>query len=284
MKASKHLVSGFLILSALGAAGCSQPIQPTAYSRVSESDAQADMDARLARTHEVRIQLDAIRKALKPVEALLKDLGKAVDLKVEERPGYALTGILDKLENAIREASRGLAQRQEDGSWVIERPSPMALLAGQQGACARSRVRVTGTQIDDGQNLVIAMSDCTHPEQFETLASVFARMNGDREIEISAASFTGLHSGTINLHPCKLVIDKNEFAQMSCDPMAIYSRDMAFMIERLEFNDSPLGVSGEIFATLEHWERGRLGSARARFEPNRPVEFRVCTRSSPCLE
>ena len=130
------------------------------------------------------------------------------------------------------------------------------------------------------------MSDCAHPEAFQSLAMVTVRANGDREVAISAASFEGYHSQSFKLDPCRFDVASTGHSQLSCDPMEIVSGDLTVAIDHLELSTDDAGVHGVASAQLSHASRGLLGSFYGSIEPGQPVALRVCTRrgQASCAE
>jgi hypothetical protein len=281
MKASKWYVPGVVLLSATCLVYCGKPLLQPSHSGVTEAQAQADLSVRLVKTQEVRAHINAVRDAIRPVESILHDLGKAIDLKVDQKPGTSVATILDRLERVLREAAKGFVATHGDGSWELDRPSPFADLPSRSG-CSGSRIRVSGQKIQDGEEITIAFSGCTRPSDYETLAVIDVRANGDREISLSASTFENIHHETINLDPCTLKVDGAGNTDFRCNPMTFVSNEQTINIDHLEFRTDAQGTHASAHARLAHAERGLLGTAFLSLEPNRPVDVRVCTKGESC--
>jgi hypothetical protein len=280
------LFGAILLTLSIGLVHCGPGALQQSSSGITEDGAQADLEQRLARTQEVRLQLDAIHRALAPIESALRDLGKLVDLrldglKLDDHPGGAFASLLSRLETAIQEGGNGLVQRGDDGSWVLERPTPAALLSGAQGACARSRVRVVGRKEDQTQRLTVSVSDCAAPDNFQTLATVSIGVNGDREVVISAASIDGFHYDTLKLDPCRLHVGAAGGSELSCSSFGVASGKVTVEFEQLSLRTDEQGTHASVIATLSHAERGWLGSASVVIEPHRKADVCVLTPSHP---
>jgi hypothetical protein len=286
MKPSTRRLIGFLILTSLASAaalsGCSRVQLPAAQSGTTEEEARKELEQRLLRSEEVSAHISEIRKALQPIEAAFRDMGKIVGVRLSGYPGGVLSGLLDRLDHALRNAGKGLVQKYPDGTWTIERPSPMALAPGQQGACARSRVRVEGAKQSGSDTITVSMSECETPNQFERLAMILVRTNGDREVEIYTAALEGRRAETINVEPCHLRVEPKGESTLTCAPMVLESGKFRTDIEHLDVAVDARNLRADIRATIYYNDVIR---ARISLDPQHLIDDRiVCSRGEPCFQ
>jgi hypothetical protein len=279
MKVSKWVPCVILASASLCLTYCGKPILQASHSQLSEQQAQADLELRLTKTEEVKAQIKGIRQALEPVEALLHDLGKAVHLKLNNDNG--ISKILDRLQGNLRESLKGMIEMRGDGSWVLERRSPLADLEKQESRCTYSRVRLEGKKIEGGEEITILASGCSSLE-LEPLAVVRAKADGNRDVTLTGALLEDVHHEAVNLEPCKLKLE-GKTTDFRCKPMKFVSGSSVLSVDKLEFSNGPNGTSSSIHAELDDPARGgHLALADLNLEPNRPASVRVCTRGEPC--
>lgn len=250
MKTSTRRFIGVLIFSSIALASCSRAKLPVARSGMTEAEAQTELEQRLLRSAEVRVHLDAIRKALEPIEAALRDVGKFVTVGGQAQSGDLLSKLMGRLEQSLRQAGKGVVQKRENGGWVIERPSPRAMEAGHQGSCARSRVRAENEKVDGTTKITVSMSSCESPETFQKLAVMVLQSNGDRSVDISLAAFAELQAETINLDPCKLHIEPKGDFELTCLPTNVRIGEASTMIEHLAIRGKAGTIQADLRATI----------------------------------
>jgi hypothetical protein len=255
---------------------------PVAQSTVSESQAQADVQYRLTKTQQVRAQFASIQEKIRPFGSVLRDLGKAVDVKVDRHPGSVLAGLMDRLSQVLQSAVSGMVETHADGTWVIEHPAPLSLSSGQPGACLHSHVRISGGKVPSGEQIVVAMSGCADPSAFETLATVVVGLDGSRLVTISSATFQNIQNPTVGFDPCTLSVGAAGDSELSCTPMTLVSGQESVELDRLELRSDSSGTHAAIHARLGDAEQGELGTIDLTIEPDAEPALRVCTRSAPC--
>lgn len=284
MKISTRHFVGLLLLSSIASSalvsGCSQGRLPEARSGVSEEEARKELEQRLLRSDEVNSHLNAIRKALQPIEAAFRDLGRVVELKLNGRPSGILGNLLDRLDVILRDAAKGLVRNYPGGKWTIERSVPQELLTRHNGACAQGRIRVEGTNLSGAEVITISLSDCNKPDQFERIAKVVVHSNGNREVEISTAAFEGRRVETINIDPCHLRVEPKGYSELTCTPMVLESSDFMTEIEQLDVRGDSQSIRAEIRATISH----RDFNAKVSISPDHIPAISVCTRGEPCFQ
>jgi hypothetical protein len=268
---------------ALLATHCSRGPLEVSRSKVSESQAQDELDLRVRQTEAVRAQVQRFREALAPVESVLRDLGRAIDMRVADRPGGVLATLLDRLESVLRGAVKGLVEEQAGGGWQIEQPSPLSMYDGQATFCSDARVRLTGTPSPSGGQIALALSDCAEPDTFHTLATIATRADHAQEIHLTAASFVGVQAlpNALPLGPCTLVLTDPQVIDLHCDPLSITSGELTAAVSTLEYHAHDDGIHAAIEATLTHSQRGDLGTRDTADKENKHrghVGCRCCGR------
>jgi hypothetical protein len=279
MKASTRLSRAFGVLVLSGLVSCAPAKLPPATVTVTNEEADLQLEQELKLSEDLRAQLDKIRKALRPIQGALRDLDKALSKQVsDERVEGALTGILERLEDALLRVRSGKVKKREDGSWIHERPSPLAMLPGTQGTCAGSRVRVVGEKASDIERITLSMSDCSRPDQFVDLASVEVRANGEREIEIAASAFQGVWRETVQMDRCRLHIDTSDYASLTCDPFETQLGELTATFSKLGLAVDQHGLYASTRVVLANARGDFERVVVASLAPQQEPVIRVCTR------
>lgn len=276
MKATQWLAMGGMIVCALGLVYCGKPTLVADNSTITEEAAQVDLESRLEKTREIQLRIKGIRDAIDPIKRALRDLGKAIDLHVDERPGQALAGLLDRLETVLKESTSGLIEHRGQGRWALERPNPLS--------CDGGRVRLDGRPIERGEEFVVSLSECTAPEEFMPIAELRAEINGERHLVISASAIDSRHRETIDLKPCTLYTNAARHVHFSCKPLRLRSGENRMVVDRLEYVNDATGRHANVHVRISHPTRGELGTAELTVKPGKAPVIRVCTQGESCAE
>jgi hypothetical protein len=280
MRFSKWMSVPVVLAATFGLVYCGKPVLQASHTSLDENQAQGELDLRLAKTEEVKSQVKEIRKALRPVQSLLHDLGKLIDLKVhsQDKPGEHLAGVLKQLEELLQLATHDLVTKQADGSWMMWTSTRFNGVEGGIG--------LLGKKIENGEEMTLLYTPTTNSEAVR-LAVIRVAANGSRELSLSASLFDDklrkpVRSGSPG-DPCHLSMEPNGAAQLDCEPMNLHSGSTYVGLDRLEFrNDPSRGASASALAYVYHLDHGMLASARLHLEPGKKAQIDVCGRDETC--
>lgn len=139
-----------------GSFSCSRPVEFQTNALLDQASSEAMLEARLAKTKEVRRVFDEVRKSLRPIDELLDrvSLAMAADKTLREVSRGDIRIFTRRLEESLNEVSRGMVEIHEDGSWKMERRIAEEA-AGIFNGCDRPVMSVKGQAThspEDGEN------------------------------------------------------------------------------------------------------------------------------------
>ena len=238
-KSCRAFSNVLLVLTSLCLVDCNGGPQ-SSNSSFSNEGAQDNLELRLRKTNEVRVQLNSIRKALRPVEAVMNDLSKALNAKitVNENPTHRLSTVWKRLREILKESTQSLIQYSPDGSWKMNRRIALPL-GRDRYECPSSEIEIIGQRIQDHDHLSVSLTDCTSPKTFpllevstypEHIEANFFPETVDRPI-----------SSDLRLSQCLLQIQQDQF-YMHCDPIKIQSSSFTAKLDSLDFFSNRMGI------------------------------------------
>ncbi len=270
-----QLTSGILgiVTTAAMVASCAKGLPKASNVPASGEEAQSALDGRLRKTEEIRVRIQRVSDALRPVEDVLRDISDAVDVRIDGERGIRVRTFLQKLQDLLREATRGVLDHRPDGSWVLERP----IHCGEE----RGLLRLESRRAEGHESAVLSAMGCGVTSRTGALTEV-AEVSYDSESDrIELRLHASRLETALNLETrdgtCRLEIaGKN--SQLHCDPFTAGS----VRFSRLEAVETDGRLEAHVFAWLQYRLQGEESQRFAsltfdRAEGGRPtLDIRTC--------
>jgi hypothetical protein len=266
-----------MLLAFMAATGCGNSGPRRSNIELSEADAKAQLEARQKKTEEVGKVLGAFRDAIRDVSTFT-DLGGFIDrrLGLEGNPGSRLRQLIERLKQVLDEATRGLVEFEEDGSWNVSRELPLPLQRENYG-CKTSRLLVKGTKYVgaegavDGEYIKVYLVDCT---SLEPIPFAFIRTPEGAlpEIRFNLEALDQVKLiGDIG-NSCRGMLGAREFS-LECEPANLEGNGFTMAFERLSVRSVEGRASGSFGAAVWHHRSGKVYWVHGEVAPGSQPSF-----------
>lgn len=232
-----------IILTGLSLVRCNGKSQPSNNS-TSNENAQADLELRLKKTDEIRVQINSIRDALRPLESVLTDVSNALNAKItiDGKPADRFRNVVQRLREILKESTKSIVQYKPDGSWVIDRNVSLPL-GREDYRCQTSQIEILGQRIQDHDQLTVTLTDCASPK---TMTVVEVSVYADRvDASFYPEVLDRLITPDVRIGQCSLHVRKND-VELHCEPIEIKADAFATMVDPLDFTSNSNGIDAMV--------------------------------------
>lgn len=260
---------------------CGEPKEPPSNIDISNTDGKTELAKRLAKTNEVKDQLNQIIDAMKPASVLLSDLAEAVK-KEEVTDGINkshVQSILDLAQRILKEITEGFVQQLPDGSWLIERSLKLPGLAPEY-LCPTAKLYLRGKREADIEGLRLQVSGCS----LETTTPIDLAFIG---IDPSKQILTHFHLDRISnlfsqqklMGDSCLVKVQNSSVELNCKPLTVNAGKIKIFVEPLYFFSNSSGITARINLVVRETQNLKF-VVRATLDarPGEATKFDVSTK------
>lgn len=250
---------------------------------VSEHEANANLQSRLSDTQEVRVRLDAVRSVVRSINSVLRDVGKAVDLKVNGKPGDRINTYYEVFHDTLREANKGVIKYKPDGSWYLERTANLSL-GRKANNCQTSTVRVVGRRVSSFDEMSLSLIDCSASKPIP-IAEI--RSSSSKNIDVSFHPNIIEHMDLgIELQPiseCNIRIAHKD-AELNCKPIHINNNDFSITLDPLHYKRDKSGTFAAVKLTVLESDGTQIADAEFHSSPFEKRAIRVCLKRGGCSD
>ncbi|HAR43396.1 MAG TPA: hypothetical protein DCS07_12330 [Bdellovibrionales bacterium] len=241
---------------------CADPMSKRSNLETTNEEAQASLEVRLKKTDEVRVQLNSIRDALRPIESVFTDISNGLNARVtiDGKPADRFKTGIERLRLILKESTKGVVQNNPDGSWMIQRKISLPL-GRKDYACKSSELHIFGSRVNDHEEMQIFLTDCS---SIYPLQLVSARAFSDHlEVQFFPETLDTLIQPEMQVGQCSVRIQKNN-AQVQCEPIEIMSPDFTAVIHPLDFASTSQGIDASVKLNIR--DKADLFVAELRLE------------------
>lgn len=265
-----------VVMIALSLGGCGKPLQQGSNNPGSNEDAQASLEIRLKKTEEVRVQLNSVRDALRPLDSVLTDVSNALNAKVtiDGKPSDRFRSVIERLREVLKESTKSIVQYNPDGSWVIERNVSLPL-GREDYACRTSQIQILGHRVDDHDELNVSLMDCASPER---LSLIDVEVHSDRiDVIFYPETLDKLIKPNIKIGQCSVRIRKNE-TEVHCEPIEIRADAFTAVIDPLDFSHNSSGTYADIKMVVRDRSQKFIASIELEAHPGMQTRIDIRTK------
>lgn len=263
------------VFAAFALVYCGSPANRGTNLTVSDGDAALNIKTRLMQTDQARERIDSLLESLQPFHNALQDVSKMFK-KADSEIADRIQRLDEDLRKALQEASKGLAQIQPDGSWVIKRRIELSI-ERKNSICRDSEIKVTGYNSPEGDRMDVVIHDCAIDEALPV--ATFLARKGKLEIQYFPNSLERLLDNldkTVEIGKCTVQVER-DFADLTCEPMNFRGHDLNVSIASADFHRDRDGARARV--VIQAKEPRGDGHAEALFisEPGMPprIELKV---------
>ncbi len=256
--------------------------------------------------------MDSIQDALRPIQTVLKDIGRALNLgvhiDVQGRAEERLQAFIVQLQKLLRDATENLVHFQADGSWVFEREVAIAIneeepvAAEQSDESFESRpeqvkkevkrkylLKVQGYRADGKDELSVTVHDLGNrtaeliakgtvvsPREidFSFYPHAIERLLENKVISVDLSEHRNVQANVLAnvLGECELRIRKAE-QSIHCKDLKIRIDSFMAEINSLDFSHDSDGIDLSASAVLKDASKTAVAEVKLEGHPNQKTKI-----------
>lgn len=266
-------------LSAL--ASCGKPVERESNLKLSDTEAAGTINARLEKTRKIRNQLKRLSDSMAPIDALLNDLGAAIerlmgeeDLRLSDQPAKDVfrrhrdgLNVAHDARELFHKLGEGVVT-YEGSDWVIRR-------SFENHSCDSSELELRGSSAQGSDKLIFKFKRCQGSE-WQTFAEGSLSDQGSIGAQIYPQKIGNAEYRLDGEAPGRCSVTHSERATVfSCaDHIEIGSESMRMRFDPFEVVNQGGKLRGSIQVTLSTDGNNPFGTFELESVPGRRAEVR----------